>query len=68
MTELPTRFDALANPRVRNTRRHSRRDILALAFCTLLCGGQTGTDREVFGHSKRKLLQSILPETGKRHT
>lgn len=67
MTELPNYFDAPADPRARNARLYSLHDILALAFCTLLCAGQTGADMEIFGYSKREFLQPILSETGKRH-
>ena len=60
MTEFADLFSALEDPRASNARRHSLHDILVIAFCTMLCGGQTCTDMELFGHAKRELLQSFL--------
>ena len=60
MTEFADLFSALDDPRASNARRHSLHDILVIAFCTMLCGGQTCTDMELFGHAKRELLQSFL--------
>ena len=60
MTEFADLFSALEDPRASNARRHSRHDILVIAFCAMLCGGQTCTDMELFGHAKRELLQSFL--------
>ena len=60
MTEFADLFSALEDPRASNARRHSRHDILVIAFCTMLCGSQTSADMELFGHAKRELLQSFL--------
>ena len=60
MTEFADLFSALEDPRASNARRHSLHDILVIAFCAMLCGGQTCTDMELFGHAKRELLQSFL--------
>ena len=55
----------MENPRASNARRHSLHDILVIAFGTMLCGGQTGADTELFGHAKRELPQSSLkPDNG----
>lgn len=53
-------FEGLDDPRAPNARRHDLHDILVIAFCTMLCGGQTCTDMELFGHAKRELLQTFL--------
>ena len=37
-------FEGLEDPRAPNARRHDLHDILVIAFCTMLCGGQTCTD------------------------
>ena len=66
MTEFASLFSTLEAPRTGNARRHSRHDILVIAFGVMLCGGQTGADMELFGHAKRELLRSSL-KTGKRH-
>ena len=48
MTKFADLFSALEDPRASNARRHSHHDILVIAFCTMLCGGQTGADMEIF--------------------
>ena len=60
MTELADVFAELDDPRAANARRHSLHDILFIALCTVVSGGQTCTDMELFGHAKRDLLQSFL--------
>ena len=60
MTELADVFAELDDPRAVNARRHSRHDILFIALCTVISGGQTCTDMELFGHAKQDLLQSFL--------
>ena len=59
MTEFVNLLSALDAPGASNARRHSLHDILVIAFCTMLCGGQTGADMELFGHAKREFLQSL---------
>ena len=57
MTELAHVFADLGDPLAVNARRHSLHDILVIASCTVLCGGQTPhqargrlcTDMELFG-------------------
>lgn len=51
MTEIADLFADLEDPRAVNARRHSLRDILVIALCTVICGSQTCTDMELFGHS-----------------
>ena len=53
-------FEGLEDPRAPNARLHSLHDILVIAFCTMLSGGETCTDMELFGHAKRELLESFL--------
>ena len=60
MTELADVFAELDDPGAINARLHSLHDILVIALCTVLSGGQTGTDMERYGRSKRDLLQSFL--------
>ena len=60
MNELADVFAELDDPRAVNARRHSLHDILVIALCTVISGGQTCTDMEPYGHSKRDLLQSFL--------
>ena len=60
MNELADVFADLEDPRAANARRHSLHDILVIALCAMVCGGQTCTDMELFGHAKREFLQSFL--------
>ena len=53
-------FEGWEDPRAPNARLHSRHDILVIAFCTMLSGGETCTDMELFGHAKRELLVPFL--------
>ena len=53
MNELADVFADLEDPRAANARRHSLHDILVIALCAMVCGGQTCTDMELFGHAKR---------------
>ena len=41
MSELADAFGDLEDPRAVNTRRHSLDDILVVALCAIVCGGQT---------------------------
>ena len=68
MNELAGVFAELEDPRAVNARRHSLHDILVIALCTVISGGQTPyqvrgrlcTDMELYGQAKRDLLQSFL--------
>ena len=53
--------EPLEDPRHGNAGRHSLHDIVVIALCTMLCGGETCTDMALFGHSKRESLESFLP-------
>ena len=58
-------FADLEDPPAVNTRLHSLRDILVIALCTVVCGGRTGTDMELFGPAKREFPGSFPePENG----
>lgn len=57
---LPEHFRGLEDPRVRRTRRHERTDILVLAICTLLCGGESFNDMEDFGRAQEDWLRTFL--------
>ena len=54
-------LEPLENPRRGNAGRHSLHDILVIALCTILCGGETCTGMALFGQSKREFLESFLP-------
>ena len=53
-------FEGLEDPRRINGQHHSLHDILVIALCTLMCGGETCTDMALFGQAKREFLGSFL--------
>jgi len=61
MPELADVFVDLEDPRAVNARLHSLHDILVIVLCTIVCGGQTCTDMELFSHAKREFLETFLP-------
>jgi hypothetical protein len=50
----------LKDPRIEQTKKHHLADILVIALCTLLTGGEGCQDMEFFGKSKRAWLQTFL--------
>jgi predicted transposase YbfD/YdcC len=53
-------FQTLEDPRIERTKKHNLLDILVIALCTLLTGGEGFQDMELFGKSKRPWLQTFL--------
>ena len=53
-------FRTLEDPRMERTKKHLLLDILVIAVCTLLSGGEGFQDMELFGKSKRAWLQTFL--------
>ena len=53
-------FASLPDPRIERCRRHKLIDIVTIAICTMLCGGEGFTDMEEFGHSRREWLETFL--------
>jgi hypothetical protein len=53
-------FRTLEDPRLERTKRHNLLDILVIALCTLLTGGEGFQDMELFGKSKHAWLQTFL--------
>jgi hypothetical protein len=60
---LVEHFGILSDPRVDRTKDHSLVDILVIAVCTLLCGGETFNDMEDFGHAKEEWFRTFLALT-----
>ena len=52
-------FRTLADPRVERTKRHRLLDILVIALCTLLTGGEGFQDMELLGKSKHTWLRTF---------
>ena len=51
-------FRTLEDPRIERTKKHLLLDILVIALCTLLSGGEGFQDMELFGKSTRTWLQT----------
>jgi predicted transposase YbfD/YdcC len=56
-------FRALADPRVDRTKDHALIDVLVIAVCTLLCGGEGFNDMEDFGQAKAEWFRTFLKLT-----
>ena len=61
---LLTYFQILPDPRVARTREHRLIDLLVIAVCTLLCGGEGFNDMEDFGWAREEWLKTILELPG----
>lgn len=53
-------FQMLSDPRVDRTRDHDLIDVLIIAICTLLCGGESFNDMEDFGYAKQDWFKTFL--------
>jgi predicted transposase YbfD/YdcC len=53
-------FQDLQDPRVVNRCAHELSDVLVIALCCLLCGGETFNDMEEFGHAKHDWFKTFL--------
>lgn len=60
MEDLDDVFEELEDPRTGNAKRHLLHEILIVALCTVLCGGENCADMALFGRSKRDFLQGFL--------
>ena len=52
-------FADLEDPRDENAR-HNLHEILLIAFCTILCGGEDCSDMALFGRAKEPFLRGFL--------
>jgi predicted transposase YbfD/YdcC len=57
---LVSHFQDLPDPRVNRTKDHELVDILVIAICTLLCGGESFNDMEDFGYAKQDWFKTFL--------
>ena len=53
-------FEGLKDPRTGNAGRHNLLEILMIALCTVLCGGQTAVDMAEFAADKEEFLRGFL--------
>ena len=57
---LVTHFQALPDPRTQREPEHKLIDILVIAICTQLCGGEGFNDMEEFGEAKHDWFKTFL--------
>ncbi len=50
----------LPDPRVNRTKEHELVDVLVIALCCLLCGGESFNDMEDFGYAKQDWFKTFL--------
>ncbi len=60
MDGFDTCFAELSDPRSVGPKRHDLLEILMIALCTVLSGGQTAVDMAVFAEAKQEFLRSFL--------
>ena len=60
MEGLADCFEDLADPRTGNARRHDLVEIIVIALCTVLCGGQNAWDMALFAREKGEFLRQFL--------
>ena len=53
-------FEDLDDPRTGNAALHDLYELLMIALCTVLCGGQTAVDMHIFVREKEGFLRSFL--------
>jgi len=55
-----THFLIIPDPRMERTKKHRLIDILFIAVCTIICGGESFTDMQDFGEAKEEWLRKFL--------
>jgi predicted transposase YbfD/YdcC len=60
LPSLLAHFEGLPDPRINRTKDHKLIDILVIAICTLLCGGEGFNDMEEFGKAKQDWFKTFL--------
>lgn len=61
LTAVFTTFETLTDPRIERTRRHELFDLLVVALCGTIAGGDTWADIERFGKERLAWLRTFLP-------
>ena len=60
MREFIEVFEALEDPRTGNAKLHDLHEVLLIAICTILCGGETCADMALFGRTKLAFLKTVM--------
>ena len=53
-------FEGLDDPRPGNAGRHDLLELLMIALCSVLCGGQSAVDMAEFAEAKEEFLRGLL--------
>ena len=53
-------FEALEDPRIERSKRHSLLDIITIAICAVICGADTWVHVAMFGRSKEEWFRTFL--------
>jgi predicted transposase YbfD/YdcC len=53
-------FEGIEDPRASNARRHDLHEVLLIALCTLLCGGESCVDMADFAREREGFLREFL--------
>ena len=60
MEGLAACFEDLEDPRTGNAGLHDLTEIMVIALCTVLCGGQYASDMALFAREKEEFLRQFL--------
>jgi predicted transposase YbfD/YdcC len=60
LEEFSTCWEGLEDPRTGNASLHDLHELLLIALCTVLCGGQGAVDMALFAKSKEPFLRGFL--------
>ncbi|HTW71788.1 MAG TPA: ISAs1 family transposase, partial [Acetobacteraceae bacterium] len=60
MDQFVACFNGLEDPRTGNAGRHDFFELLIMALCAVLCGGQSAVDMALFAKSKQAFLRDFL--------
>ena len=60
MVRFAACFEEIEDPRTGNAGRHDLLEILMIALCAVLCGGQTAVDMAEFVKAKEGFLRRFL--------
>ena len=60
MDQFVACWDDVDDPRTGNANRHDFYELLMIALCTVLCGGQSAVDMGPFARAKEPFLRGFL--------
>ncbi len=64
MEKFASVFEGLEDPRTGNRKTHELLEMVFIGLCTVLCGGQSCADMELFGKTKFDFLKTVLTLRG----